>query len=179
MAPGWGTLPLRRSPLSREAAGGAQPCALCSQGQDVGGRPAPMRPSAGGARALLVFRGPGGPPDGAPWDGSPLPVGQRLASLPSAARRPARAQPVAQPLLPSLRRETRDPASSPLCSCHLHPPVGCPFPWRPGCRGGHSPPAPPFLGLGCPARRASCFKGCPPDQAGRRSGHTQQGYQHY
>lgn len=27
------------------------------------------------------------------------------------------------------------------------PPFACPFPWRPGCRGGHSPPAPPFLGL--------------------------------
>ena len=45
------------------------------------------------------------------------------------------------------------------------PPLGCPFLWRPGCRGGHSPPAPPFLGLGSPACRASCFKGCPPDQA--------------
>lgn len=27
------------------------------------------------------------------------------------------------------------------------PPFACPFPWRPGCGGGHSPPAPPFLGL--------------------------------
>ena len=52
------------------------------------------------------------------------------------------------------------------------PPLGCPFLWRPGCRGGHSPPAPPFLGLGSPARRASCFKGCPPDQARDIQAHT-------
>ena len=37
LAAGWGTLPLCQSPVGREAAGGAQPCALCSQRHDAGG----------------------------------------------------------------------------------------------------------------------------------------------
>ena len=59
----------------------------------------------------------------------------------------------------------------------LHP-LGALFPWKPGCRGGTATRAPPLRGLRCPAHAAACFKGFPPDQAGKRSGHTQQGSQH-
>lgn len=60
------------------------------------------------------------------------------------------------------------------------PPFACPFPWRPGCGGGHSPPAPPFLRLPSwawkPGTQSILLQGLPSGSGMRRSGHTQQGH---
>lgn len=51
-------------------------------------------------------------------------------------------------------------------------------PFSPGslaAEGATATRAPPLQGLRCPAHGASCLKGFPPDQAGKRAGRTQRG----
>ena len=175
VAPGWGPPPVPQPAEQRGRRRGPALRPLLT-GQDVGGRTAPVSPSGGGARACLVF--------GAPWDGSPRLVGQRLARrlwglAPSAAHRPAQAQPVAQALLPSLRWETRDPAASPLCSCHLQHSRGLPFSLEAWLQRGSQPACASLPGPRVPGTQRFPPQRLPSGSGRRRSGHTQQGYQHY
>ena len=170
VAPGWGTLPLCLSQVSR--------------GRRQGPALLPLLTEAGRWREhcthetfwVVAFgpswssEGRAGLVTGAPGTAHLL-IGQRLARQlsgpcfppqPTDWHRPSLSPRLSFPPF-AVRPGTLPPPLS--VAATSTPPLGCPFPWRPGCRGGHSPPAPPFLGLGSLARRASCFKGCPPDQA--------------
>ena len=132
-------------------------------GQDVGGRTAPVSPSGGGARPAWYSGPPGTAHCTLSVRGWPVGSGALLPQQPADRHRPSLSPRLSFPPFAGRPGTLRPPLSVAATSST---PVGCPFSWTPGCRGGHSPPAPPFLGLRCPARRASRFKGCPPDQAG-------------